>query len=432
MEISNFAKKSVCIVGYGREGKATARALETYADGCKEIVIVDKNEEIDPGSYKAQLGAEWLKDLDRFDVIIKSPGVPPLPELTALGDKLTSSTQIFLETVHEKGSKVIGVTGTKGKSTTSSLIAAILKEDERDVHLVGNIGVPTLDHLEYAKEGTLFVMEMSSYQLMDLTVSPHIAVITSFFPEHLDYHIKLDRYEEAKAQIVQHQDKEEDFVFSSAENNAGTIASYAIVQMDHRIEYKADDVPVDIADTHLRGTHNVLNIAGAWKVTEHLGVDKEDAVTAIKRFKGLAHRMQSLGVLHGIKWIDDAISTIPESALAALETYDDAVETIILGGQDRGNDFSNLGKEIAHSQIKNVILMPETGAKIKEAIEKQVNTLDLLEVETMEEAVKLAIKRHDSNREDAICLLSPASPSYNAFKNFEIKGESFAKAIRNK
>ena len=312
------------------------------------------------------------------------------------------------------------------------MIAAILKEDERDVHLVGNIGLPTLNYLEHAKEGTWFVMEMSSFQLMDITVSPHIAVITSFFPEHLDYHIKLKDYEIAKAHIVMNQDKEKDFVFSSYANNARTIAAYATVKMGNRREYKGEDAPLELAETHLKGAHNLLNIAGAWKVAEHLGVEKDAAVRAIKKFKGLAHRMQSLGVLHEIKWIDDAISTIPESTLAALQTYGDMIETIIVGGQDRGNDFTSLGREIAEStQMKNVILFPESGTAIKEAIEKRAQShLDIHEVDSMEEAVAIAIKRHDQDRKDAICLLSPASPSYNMYKNFEKKGEAFAKAIR--
>src|SRR3989338_8218168 len=339
MHIREVGGKAVCIVGYGREGQSAARALQKYAPGC-EITIADKKESVtvEEGKYWQQLGTGWLRNLEKFDVIIKSPGIPPLPELNAVKDKLTSTTQIFLESVHEAGSQVIGVTGTKGKSTTASLITAILEEDRRDVHLVGNIGIPTLDFLEHAKQGTLFVMEMSSFQLM--------------------------------------------------------------------------------------------NITGAWKVAEFLGVERETAVRAIKKFKGLAHRLQSLGVLHGIKWINDAISTIPESAMAALATFGDHVETIILGGQDRGNDFTGLGAVIADSQIKNVILFPESGVRIKEALEKRVHTQDIHEVDSMAAAVKLAIKRHDRERKDAICLLSPASPSYNMYKNFEEKGQDFQQCIK--
>ena len=431
MHIRELAGKAVCILGYGREGQSAARALEKFAPGC-EITIADKKETVtvEEGKYWLQLGTGWLRNLEKFDIIIKSPGIPPLPELHAVKNKLTSTTQLFLESVHEAGSQVIGVTGTKGKSTTASLLAAILKEDGRDVHLVGNIGVPTLDFLEHAKEGTLFVMEMSSFQLMDLTVSPHIAVITSFFPEHLDYHITLKNYEIAKAHIVMSQKKQEDFVFSSAVNNAKTIAVYAVVKMENRREFGESDAPVQLSDTHLQGRHNLLNIAGAWKVAEFLGVERETAVKAIRKFKGLAHRLQSLGVLHGIKWIDDAISTIPESAIAALDTFGDQVETILLGGQDRGNDFSGLGAAIADSQIKNVILFPESGIRIKEALEKRVHTQDIHEVDSMEAAVKLAIKRHDRGRQDAICLLSPASPSYNMYKNFEEKGQDFQQCIK--
>lgn len=430
MHIRSLSNTSVCIVGYGREGRATLRALERENIGCKSMTIADRNPATQHTKYDIQCGADYLRNLDRFDVIIKSPGIPPLPELNAVREKLTNSTQIFLDTVHEAGSRVIGVTGTKGKSTTASLIAAILKENGRDVHLVGNIGIPTLDHLKHAKEGTWFVMEMSSFQLMDLTTSPHIAVITSFFPEHLDYHTSLENYREAKAHIVMNQGRE-DVIFSSYANNARSIAAYAKVQPKNRIQYRESDAPVALDETHLQGKHNLLNIAGAWKVTQHLGMDQETAVKAIRKFKGLAHRMQSLGVHHGIKWIDDAISTIPESTLAALETFGDNVETIILGGQDRGNDFARLGSAIADSQIKNVILFPESGKRIQKAIKKRIHTLDLHEVHTMEEAVRIAIRRHEKGRTNAICLLSPASPSYNMYRDFEEKGQEFQSCIKN-
>lgn len=425
MHIRELQSKQICVIGYGREGQSVVRALETYAPNC-EITVADQNENIsvENPKYWKQLGTGWLQNLEKFDVIIKSPGVPPLPEIEAVRSTLTNSTQIFLDTVQEAGSTVIGVTGSKGKSTVSSLIAAILKEDGRDSYLVGNIGIPTLDFLEKAKQGTLFVMEMSSYQLMDTTASPPVAVITSFFPEHLDYHSSLKNYKEAKKHISRFQTPE-NFVFYDASSEGAK----EIAQEGEGIEVACnkEDSVARIEETKLLGEHNLRNCAIACMVGEHFQVGRQTMRKAITEFEGLPHRLQSLGVLNGIEWIDDAISTTPESAMSALSALGDKVETIILGGQDRGLTFTELGAAIATSSVKTAILFPENGENIRAAIENAgASNTTFYNADTMEKAVKLA-KKHTS--EGNICLLSTASPSYNMFKNFEEKGKAFAQAV---
>jgi UDP-N-acetylmuramoylalanine--D-glutamate ligase len=202
MHTRDFSGKSVCILGFGREGRAMAEALKKYAPGCR-ISVADRNEQLtmDNGQWKNvsfQLGERYLENLDSFDVVIKSPGIPPLPELKAHNSKLITSTQIFFDSIAESGAIVIGVTGSKGKSTTSSLIFEILKKAGKDAYLIGNIGSPAIGYIERSKKNTIFVQEMSSAQLSDLTKSPQIAVVTAFFPEHLDYHGSLEAYQLAK------------------------------------------------------------------------------------------------------------------------------------------------------------------------------------------------------------------------------------------
>lgn len=427
MHIKDLNGKTVCILGFGREGQATLRAVEKYNAKCK-ITIADSNRELRISNYETQLGPDCLKNLERFDVIIKSPGIPPNLLQTKNYKLLTSSTQIFFDTIANTNASVIGVTGSKGKSTTSSLIYEILKAAKKDAHLIGNIGKPALDYLDLAKDGTIFVMEMSSYQLMDMTVSPHIAVITSFFPEHLDYHGSFDAYKEAKKHITKYQTSEDIAIFNRESSGAVEIANES---NGKKIPFSTDDSPVLLEKTHLLGRHNLSNIAAAWTVSQELGIAQEIAVAAITTFHGLPHRLQSLGMHNDIEWIDDAISTTPESTMAALEALGDRVETIIVGGQDRGNDFTELAKAIAQSKIQTVILFPGSGPRIREVLEKAQARADIFEANSMQEAVETA-KLQTTNYQlptRPIVLLSTASPSYNMFKNFEEKGLEFQRCL---
>lgn len=433
MKIADLQGKKICILGYGREGRATIDAIWQHVKKCK-ITVADENpdalkELAETTPYYLQSGEEWLKDLDKFDVIIKSPGIPPssLP-VTDNPLPITSATQIFFDSIEGSGATVIGVTGSKGKSTTSSLLYAMLKTGKKEVHLVGNIGEPAISHIKDAKNRTLFVMELSSYQLMDLRTSPQIAVITSFFPEHLNYHGSIEAYKDAKANITRFQ-KDGDLVFF-CDTSAGA-RDIAKEGDGIKIPFSAEDAPVQIQETKLIGEHNLSNIAGAFMVATRLGIDEKNAIEAIKHFEGLPHRLQSLGIHHGQEWIDDAISTTPESTIAALDALDMRVETIILGGQDRGNDFKELGERIKESSIGNVILFPGSGPRIKQAITAAGAQVEYFEATSMPEAVTIA-KKVTTGRTPLghpIVLLSTASPSYGMFKNFEEKGDLFRSCI---
>lgn len=427
MKITNLSGKTVCILGYGREGKAMVEALEKYAPDC-EITIADIQEiEISDIRYQIQTGSDWLNNLDRFDCIIKSPGIPP-SVLPSDIPHLTSSTQIFLDTIADRGAITVGVTGSKGKSTTSSLIYAMLKDAKKNALFTGNIGEPSIAHLEDIRKDMIVVLEMSSYQLMNLTTSPHIAVITSFFPEHLDYHGSLRAYREAKANICRFQEPD-DLVFFQAD----TAAPLAKEGLGRKIPFSAEDCPVDLGETQLIGDHNAGNIAAACMVATVLGVDGSTVIEALKNFRGLPHRLQSLGIHHGVEWIDDAISTTPESTIAALDALGDDVQTIILGGQNRGNDFSKLAKRIKKSSIQTILLFPGSGPRIRETLMEAKVNAELIDVDSMEKAIQSALRSYEAMKLRSssvpIVLLSTASPSYGMFKNFEEKGDTFKRCI---
>ena len=427
MRIQDLNGKKVCILGYGREGRAMAEALEKHAPDCS-ITIADKNENLPAARHPLITGPTYLEKLGDFDVFIKSPGIPPKELSPFKLTNVTSSTQIFLDTIAGSGATVVGVTGSKGKSTTSSLIYEILKRDGRKVFLVGNIGEPAIAHVADADSNTIFVHELSSYQLMELTSSPQIAVVTSFFPEHLDYHGSLTDYLEAKKRIARFQKAGDIVIFHGASPEARQIADESMGVKTH---FSHDDAPVKLDEINLKGAHNLGNIAAALKVTRYFAVEEDVAVAAIKAFKGLPHRLESVAVKNGTEWINDSISTTPESAIAALDALGDAVQTIIVGGQDRGYDFAPLAKRIKTSRVKTVILLPDSGTTIRKAIENEGAEVEFVNAPTMQDAVKAAksTRYPPTATRTSIVLLSPASPSYGHFKNFEDRGEQFKQAI---
>ncbi|MDP7477273.1 MAG: UDP-N-acetylmuramoyl-L-alanine--D-glutamate ligase [Candidatus Peribacteraceae bacterium] len=418
MNIRDLNGKSVAILGaHGREGVAMQKALKQFAPDAK-ISLRDMQD-----------GDGYLDNLDQFDVLIKAPGIPP-HLITNTGDAhVTNSTQIFLDSIDPQ-TTVIGVTGSKGKSTTASLIYAILKEAGKEAILLGNIGKPAISYLsQHSALSTqhFVVLELSSYQLMQVTSSPHIAVVTSFFPEHLDYHGSLENYKEAKKHVTKFQSSDDIVFYYKESDGAKEIANESA---GSKVSYTEEDSLIAIIDTNLVGAHNLFNIAGSAAVARHLGIDDKTIVEAVRKFEGLPHRLKNLGKHHDIIWIDDAISTTPESTIAAIHSLTPNIKTIILGGQDRGNDFAQLGEVLAASGIEHVILMGESGPRIKEAI--TAPEIIIHEASSMEEAVSIA-KTELKIASDSfpIALLSPASPSYGMFKDFEEKGDVFKKCIEN-
>ena len=332
----------------------------------------------------------------------------------------TTSTNIFFSYARGiPGAKIIGVTGTKGKSTTASLIYHILKKSGKKAELLGNIGVPMLSAiLGKIKKDAIFVLELSSYQLDDIKFSPDIAVLTSLFPEHMDYHHNVKNYYGAKKNIIKYQESGDVFIF----NPKNKIMSGWAKQT------KAKAVPLVLekflegVNSPLAGEHNKENIRAAVSAVKCFNIPDNKIKRAIEKFKPLPHRLEFIGEFKGIKFYDDAVSTTPESTIMAIKSLKN-IDTIFLGGQDRGYNFLQLERIIKKYKIKNAALFPETGKKIL----KSLKGINVLETESMREAVKFAYKNTGRGN---ICLLSCASPSYSLWKNFEEKGDQFKKAVQ--
>ncbi|NTU69636.1 hypothetical protein HGB13_02290 [bacterium] len=389
----------IIISGYGREGKETYKFLKKYLPNKKVSISKD----VDSPNYK--------KQEKTHDISIKSPGIPS----RKIGINYTTATNIFLSKIYSNN-QVIGVTGSKGKSTTASLIFSILKNAGKKVKFMGNIGKPMLSEINSIKKDEVIVLELSSYQLEDLYYSPNIAVTTNLFPDHMDYHGGLEPYYKAKKNIINHQ-KIEDVFFYNSKNKI--LSRWAKESVSKPIDFSSIKLPH--LEASLSGSHNISNIKAAVAVSRYLNVSDKVISETINSFKPLPHRMELIKEFRGISFYDDAISTTPDSTIAAIKSIN-KVQTIFLGGEDRGYDFSQLEKEIVKSQIRNIVLFPDSGLRIF----AKNNSFNILKTKSMKSAVKFAFEHTDKGY---ACLLSCASPSYSLWKNFEEKGNEFKKYI---
>lgn len=389
--VDKFENKKVLIWGYGREGKSTENFLKKKCENVNIEIFEGKREEF---------------SLEDYDYVIKSPGIPCFES----DERLTNQTQLFLE---EFSSQVIGITGTKGKSTTASMLYHVLKECNKDTILVGNIGLPCLDHFDEITENTAIVFEMSCHQLNNITVSPHVAVILNLYQEHLDYYDTCDRYYAAKKNITKYQ-KKEDFLIMG--DNVGD------VQTDASVNVFWQDKDYDI-ELSIPGKHNKYNAEIVKYISQFiLGCSVDEILSAMKGFKGLAHRMEAAGVYKGIAFIDDSISTIPEAAICAANSIEGA-QTMLIGGMDRGIDYELLVKFIEARPELKFICAYASGERIYEQVKVCDNTYC---VKDLEEAIKLA---YDITEAGHSCILSPAAASYGYFKNFEERGDRFKELV---
>ena len=384
-----FDNKRILIWGYGREGRSSARFCEQWCSPASIEVFEGKREDINE---------------DRYDYIIKSPGIVMEDD----NEKYTSQTQIFLECYKNN---TIGITGTKGKSTTSALMHRVLTRAGMDAVLVGNIGEPALDHFGHITKDTVAVYEMSCHQLAHLSVSPHVAVFLNLFEEHLDYYKTLDKYFAAKANIAKYQD-ESDHLFAG-----GNVPHLPGRAKTCRIDF--NEVPE--YDLKLLGHHNTYNAHFVYKIASTVyGIDDKTIRDALRDFTGLEHRLCNIGCSCGIDCYDDSISTIPSATIEALSSVKNA-KTVLIGGMDRGISYDALISYINDHDMYNYIFMYESGKRIYDGIGRTDNcylTSDL------EAAVK---KGFEITPAGSALILSPAAASYGYFKNFEERGDVFRK-----
>lgn len=406
MKISELQTyKKILILGYGKEGASVERFLKKYVP-TSEILIADKKDD-----------ENYLLKQKEADLVVRSPGV----RVEYVFQKWTTATNIFFSNFQ---GTTVGITGTKGKSTTASLVAAMIRSKGTDVRLIGNIGSPMLDEMETVTKDTVAVCELSSYQLSDLYFSPHITLVVNWYPEHSDFHGSFDAYKKAKQSSIYFQTDKDYFIFDPKEKE---VAGWVSLTKAIPLPYTAD-FPFEGEKVPLLGNHNKRNIQGALTVARLFNVTDKEAQKAVYTFVPLPHRLQNVGTFKGITFYDDAISTTPESTIAALNSLAN-VDTLFLGGQDRGYNFSRLLEVLEKKQIKSLVLFPETGYRIKQELLKMTDyNPDVLVTSNMEEAVMFAYENVGNGH---LCLLSTAAPSYSLWKNFEEKGDLFQKFARS-
>lgn len=384
-----FENKKILIWGFGREGQSTKHFLSRCANPESVEVFEGKREDI---------------DADKYDIIVKSPGIV----LNEDNPKFTSQTEIFLQAHRDK---VIGVTGTKGKSTTSSMLYHVLSKclPEKKVILLGNIGEPCLDYFDEIDDDTIVVFEMSCHQLKHTSVSPHVSVFLNLYEEHLDYYKTFENYFEAKKHVTLYQSEEDYFFVGDEVPEFDTKAQKIVINWGQTPKYSLK----------VLGEHNNYNAYFVYKIaTTVYNIDGKKVEEALTSFEGLLHRLQYLGEVDGIDFYDDSISTIPNAAIKALESVENA-KTILIGGMDRGINYDVLIDFINNHHEFNYIFSYDSGKRIFDSIKKSDNCFY---VPDLEGAVFLA--KEITEKGQAV-LLSPASASYGYFKNFEQRGEMF-------
>ena len=417
--IINYLKdKKILILGFGREGKSTYNFIRKYLPD-KELYIGDINNiDIDDDKVILKTGEDYLDNLSDYDLVIKSPGIS-FKDVDTKNVNISSQLELFLEFVPNK---MIGITGTKGKSTTTSLIYKVLTDQNVDAILMGNIGRPLLDYIEDIKENTILVNEMSSHQLEFVKHSPYIAIITNLYQEHLDHYNSFEEYMQAKINVCRYQKENDFFIYNSDDIN---LTSRIDNVNSNKIEVSKYEEMPEVNNPNLKGDSSIYNILFTLAVADILMLDKGKAIKSINEFKPLPHRMEYVGTYHDIKFYDDAIATIPEATVNSVSALKD-VDTLIFGGLDRGVNLSSLVKYLDTGIVRNLICMPKTGYLVADRLNN--TDINVFKVETMEEAVEIAFKE---TKKDKICLLAPAAASYNKYKNFEEKGNHYQELVKN-
>jgi UDP-N-acetylmuramoylalanine--D-glutamate ligase len=453
--VDELREKRILILGLGREGMSTFDFLRrrfpgkplgladrlhlSQLDGhTREVIAAD-------GNVNLFLGNDYLESIGNHDIIFKTPGIPPFtPEIVTARDlgKICSNTALFFENCP---GTIVGITGTKGKSTTASLIHAVLREGGVDARLTGNIGIPPLSSLNTAAPTTVFVAELSSHQLMDLHSSPQIAVILNVFREHLDYYQSLEAYIEAKQAIVMFQTENDNVIFNGSSRIVREMANtsrarktpFELSPMEGRGCFLQGGFLVFQAAGHrqrviptgaipLKGAFNLQNVMPAIAVGKIFGIANEPIAAAIRGFRPLEHRLEHVKTYNGISFYNDSLATAPEATIAAINAFPKKRLILLVGGFDRGQNFVQLAQMILRRNVKTLILFPTTGERLwDEIVDRASGKIEPPKhvfVTDMGEAVTEAYKSAESGE---VVLLSPAGASFVGFKDYRDRGDQF-------
>lgn len=425
----------VAILGFGVEGKSSA---DYWAELGNKVTICDKNPSLNiPSRFESKLGDSYLENLSEFDLIIRSPGVHPA-QIQNVPNMVTSNTNEFVSVCPT--TNVISITGTKGKGTTSSLIAHILETAGKRVHIGGNIGLPPLELLtKKIEQDDWIVLELSNFQLIDLKRSPRIAVCLLVEPEHQDWHGSVDEYVQAKQQLFRWQSEEDIAIYySNNELSKKVVSVSAAKKIPYFSEPGAyieggkviidDTIICEVGDIRLLGKHNWQNVCAAvtavWQVTKDNKVIKE----AISSFVGLPFRLELRGKYNGVSYYNDSFSSQPEAAIAAIEAVT-MPKVVILGGYDRNLDLTKLAKTaIANDAgIKKLVLIGASSKRLADALKNEGYENYIVDSSKSLADIVATAKQY-AVAGDAI-VLSPGFPSFDMFKNFEDRGIQFNKEV---
>lgn len=445
MRLEDLRGRSVAVWGTGREGRAAVTAIAKH--GPARLIAVDDSANYLSTAWEGEIaelaplagGEHAQAALYTADVVVRSPGVPLthpyLRELRSRGVTVTGGSALWMAA---NAAKTVGVTGSKGKSTTSSLISHLLAAAGRPNAYGGNIGIPLLD----MPESDLYVLELSSYQCADLTDSPRVAVVTSLFPEHLDSHGSEQNYYRDKLNLLRH-GPELIVVNAEDERLRGEIRGIAdrngfppVPAAAGDSRFRVEDGTVFCSDEPLfarsalalKGRHNERNLCVALAVLDGMGIDvvglRDSLEEAVRSFRGLPHRLAEISDPSGVTFVDDTLSTSPYSAIHAIEAYEDRPLTVLVGGTDRGLDYAPL-RDFLASRTLTVIGLPDSGGRIISEI-SDLSGVSTRLAEDLVDAVRIA---REVTPAGGVVLLSPAAPSYGRFRNFEHRSEVFAQAV---
>ncbi len=414
--------KRILILGFGREGKSSLAFLQKFLPHAS-IGVADKNQKAfddlitnSSNPIATYSGEDYIDAVKNYDIVIKTPGIS-LKDKDVDLSKITSQTDLFLEAFHNQ---IIGVTGTKGKSTTSTLIYHLLKESGREAILAGNIGIPIFDVIEKISKRSIIVFELSAHQLQFIHRSPHIGILLNVFEEHLDHFGTFEAYRNAKFNIISNMD-ETDWAVTNDE-----FSYEASKLMLRSLNYLYYDFDIDWDKVPLKGDHNKSNVKAALCAIHAFGVPVDDVIPYLYTFKPLEHRQEFVGAFHGISFYNDSISTIPQAAIAAVKTIKN-VNFLLLGGFDREIDYTPLVDFLVKNPIEYILYTGKAGARMYQMLKDAGYQGYIKNFKDLNEAFEII--KSESKPGDVV-LLSPAAASYDQYKNFEERGKIFKDLAR--
>lgn len=453
--ISLYKNKQVAVIGLSVEGIDTVKFL---SDQGAHVFCLDRRNKSELGDNYTQLssfspsfvlGEGYLSNLAAYDMIVRSPGMAlrtsELAEAAGRGQIITSQTKLFF--AHCQAS-IIGVTGTKGKGTTSSLIYAMIRESGKKAWLGGNIGAPLLSKVDEISPEDFVVIELSSFQLEDVHRSPHISVVLKITQEHLanfdpnatNYHESREAYVDAKRSIIAYQTEADTVIYTPDD---ATSREFGETSPAHKLSFSRSDEHADafvrgntvfIRDSgiehmlcslptiHLRGIHNLENIAAAALASRAMGIDIDSIRLGAEHFEGLEHRLETVRIVGGVVYVNDSFSTVPETAIAAIDSFSEPL-VLIVGGSEKGSDYTDLGKRIAQSSVRVLIVIGAMTDRILRSVKAAGYGGEIVTgLSTMKDIVKAS---HTKARSGDVVLLSPACASFDMFKNYKVRGKEF-------